>query len=376
MATEHFDLIIEAGRVVDPRSGRDEPGSVCVRDGRICQTVSEQRSAERIIRCPKGILLPGLIDLHAHPACADSVFGVDPDSRILACGTTTVMSQGDAGADNIDDYLQRTIRASKTRVILAINLSRVGESTLAGCLENLEDADVDACVAAIKKHRKSVWGIAVNVSHDACGSTDPREVLSRGIEAAERVDLPILFGMRRPQDWPLADQLELLRPGDVVTYCFRREPHCIVESGRVLPEVRTAKERGILFDVGHGTASFDFEVAEAAIADGFLPDTISTDLQKRHIDDGIRHDLPLVMSKLWAAGMSERDVIHAVTVAPAAVLRIGNEVGTLEAGKCADLVVLKATERQEPLSDWSGKVRNGIIWQADCTIRAGEIIGT
>ena len=127
-------------------------------------------------------MLLDLIDLHAHPANSGSVFGVPPDEHIVSHGTTTVLSQGDAGASIIDQYVDETISASKTRVLLAINLSRNGESTSHGCFENLDDADVNACTQAIDRYREFIPAVAVNVSHYACGNTDPREVMSRGIE--------------------------------------------------------------------------------------------------------------------------------------------------------------------------------------------------
>jgi dihydroorotase len=138
--------------------------------------------------------------------------------------------------------------------------------------------------------------------------------------------------MRRPEDWPLEDQLRLLRPADVVTYCFRRTPHCIIHEGRILAGVRVARERGIQFDVGHGRGSFDFVTAMAALRDGFAPDTISTDLQRGHVGQTPIHDLPLVMSKLRAAGMQDRDVFAAVTSKPAEILRQSHEIGSLKVG--------------------------------------------
>jgi dihydroorotase len=145
-------------------------------------------------------------------------------------------------------------------------------SSPGGCFADLGDLDPEACIRAITEDAgRLIWGVAVNASHHACGPTDPREVLRRALAVAERTGRPLLYGLRRPSDWPLEQQLARLRPGDVVTYCFRREPHCIIEGGRVYPAIREARARGILFDVGHGTASFDFPTAEAALGDGFPP---------------------------------------------------------------------------------------------------------
>lgn len=365
------DILIRASRIVCPHSGIDSPGSMLIcgeRIDRIMSSSESQTASARVLDIPDGIVLPGLVDLHAHPACQGSVFGIDPDRHMLAHGVTTVLSQGDAGADGVDDYIAGTISASRTRVLLAINLSSVGESTSEGCFEALSNANVDACVTAIDRHREHIPAIAVNASHHACGSSDPREILQRAIEVAEQTELPLLYGMRRPEDWPLKDQLNRLRARDIVTYCFRREPHCIVENDRVLPCIRDARERGILFDVGHGMASFSFDVAAAAIGDGFLPDTISTDLQNRHVGSSPAHNLPLVMSKLHAAGMSEADVFAAVTRTPAQLIQ--PDAGQLMPDSPADITVLKRVEEQH-LTDALGQTRTATMWVPQLVIRAG-----
>jgi dihydroorotase len=369
-----FDLLIQAGRVMRPEGGVSGPGAVAVRGGRIVAAGPKgDGHATQVFDFPNGVLLPGLIDLHAHPARSGSVFGVDPDRFMLPSGVTTVLSQGDAGADNLAAYVRETVGVCQTRVGVAINLSRIGESTEAGCFARLKDADVDACLTAIEAHREQVWGIAVNLSHRACGNTDPREILRRGQCVAKEAGLPLLFGMRRTSDIPFAEQLERLRPGDVVTYCFRREPHCIIERSRVHPAIRDARERGVLFDVGHGTASFSFDVAEAAIGEGFLPDTISTDLQKNHTATDRRHDLPLVMSKLRAAGMQEQDVVDAVTRVPAGVMNLDQTIGTLLPGLPADVTVLHWRNESRELTDTDGHVRRGGVWEPLLTVRDGRI---
>jgi dihydroorotase len=284
---------------------------------------------------------------------------------------TTVMSQGDAGAANIDEYVARTIHGSQTQVLLAINLSRIGESTPRGCFEDIEDANVDECVAAVARHSNHIRAIAVNSSHHACGLTDPREILRRGILAATETSQPLLYGMRRPEDWPLDEQLALLRPGDIVTYCFRRTPHCIVNDGRVLACVKDARQRGVLFDIGHGMGSFSFDIAEAAISDGFAPDTISTDLQVRHQGTVPQHDLPLVMSRLRAAGMPAAEIFTAVTTTPAGILNVDGETGLLSPGSRADLLVLDSLPNQT-LYDVMGQSRVGTLWTPQLTIAAGR----
>jgi dihydroorotase len=376
MADAPFDLLIRAGRVVGRPGVRDGPGAVAVRGERIAAVGEDLPGPARTtLDFPDGLLVPGLIDLHAHPAREGSIFGVDPDSEMLPHGTTTVLSQGDAGAANWLHYRATTIETVRTRVRLAINLSARGETSSAGCFANLDDIDIDPCARAIEADAgQHIWGIAVNVSHHACGATDPREVLRRALVVAERTGKPFLYGMRRPSDWSFAEQLALLRPGDVVTYCFRREPHCIIDDGRVHPAIRDARARGILFDVGHGMASFDFATAEAALGDGFPPDTISTDLQARHRGAVPPHTLPRVMAKLRAAGMDEADVLAAVTGRPAQILGLAGDVGVLTVGAGADLTVLAWNKHLPPLVDALGMRRPGGCWEARLTVRAGLVV--
>jgi dihydroorotase len=376
MSPTDYDLLITAGRVLCPATGLDAPGAVAVRGGRIVAAGPEVNGpAHQRLDFPDAVLVPGLVDLHAHPARGGSKYGIDPDVHFLPRGVTTVLSQGDAGADKWPAYRDQVIRASRTRVRLAINLCRRGEAMPGGCFEDLNDVDVDACVAAIAEGGQAIWGIAVNVSEFACGPTDPREVMSRALAAAERSGKPLLYGMRRRDQWPFEEQLALLRAGDVVTYCFRSGTVGVVgDDGRVHPAVRAARRRGILFDVGHGGTSFDLNVAEAALADGFAPDTISSDQYAHHVGRQPQHDLPRTLSKLIAARMPEAAAFAAATARPAAVLGLAGEVGTLAAGACADLAVLRFHRAAAPLHDVHGVERPGGCWEPVVTVRGGELI--
>jgi len=375
MNDAEYDLLIRAGRIVCPATRIDGPGAVGIRSQKIVTAGADiSGTARQTLDFPQSMLLPGFIDLHAHPAEKGSKYGVDPDVHFLTRGVTTVLSQGDAGALNWPDYQRTTVDGSRTRVRLAINLSAPGESMPGGCLEQLEWADVDACVNAIERAGEDIWGIAVNVSRVACGSNDPRELVRRARIVAERTGRPLLYGVREPKDWPFDDQLAQLKPGDVLTYCFRYAGWSIIDGTDVHPAVRDARERGVLFDVGHGMASFDFPTAEAAIAADFPPDTISTDQYARHIGSNPQHDLPRTMSKLLAAGMPESDVFAAVTVRPASILGLDSETGALAPGMCADLTVLNYNDAAAPLVDTNGNTRGGGCWEPVCTVRAGAVV--
>ena len=376
MTSPQFDLLVRANRVFCAETGLDGPGTVAIRGDRIVAAAPEaQGEAREVIDCPDGLVLPGLVDLHAHPAPSDWKVGIDPDVHMLPRGTTTVLSQGDAGAAVWAEYKKTIVDGSRTRVRMAMSVALYGESRPGFSFGNLDEVDVDTCASTIEGADDSIWGISVNLGARSCGDTDPRELMRRALAIAERTGLPILFGTRRePGDWPLAEQLPLLRSGDVVTYCFQAIDEGIVRDGHVVDAAWDARERGILFDIGHGRASLDFGVAEAAIAEGFLPDTISTDLHKGHLGMIPRHDLPRTMSKLLAAGMSESDVLARVTAKPAKVLGLSGEIGTLAAGACADVTVLRWNAEADPLVDASGAARSGGCWEPVCVVRAGQVV--
>ena len=391
-------LVLRARRVVCCGTGRDGPATISIRDGRVASVVDHWVSGElasgqstgdaeqggrgrQIIDLETGVLCPGLVDLHAHvDTSGQSRFGVCPDQFLLPTGATTIGSQGDVGAWGVALYQSQTIARSTARIRLAINLSAIGESDVRGSFAVPEHSDIDACVAAVSRHRDAIWAIAVNVSHHACGQTSPHDVLQSGLAVAAQTELPLLVGLRRPEDWPLRDQLNLLRQGDVVTYCYRREPHCFVDFERrvVLPEVRHARERGVVFDVGHGRGSFDFGTAEIAIADGFPPDTISSDFQVGHLEDAIPHSLLRTMAKLEVAGMTWKETLAATTDTPAHLLTTTADeapFGRLIVGGSADFVVLSDPPAATNLFDHAGESRDGRLRGVELVVSQGTVIG-
>ena len=369
---DELELLRGAGRIVCPTGGISGPGTVAVADGRIVAAGPDLAGPARTVReFPGAVVLPGLIDLHARAALTGSRYEVDPDIEFLPRGVTTIPCRVDAGAANWGRYRDTTISRSPPRVRLAINLASRGESMPEGCFEDLDDADVEACVAAVEDGGDLIWGIAVNASRACCATTDPREVLRHGVEVAERTGRPLLYGMRPPIEWSLEEQMALLRPGDVITYCFLGDPVSIVSDGHVHPAIRHARNRGVLFDVGHGMASVDFAVAATAIAAGFLPDMISTTAHARHVGMDPPHDLPPTMAKLMAAGMPEVEVFAAVTRRRAALPGFDGEIGTLTSGACADLTALRWRDDSPPLGDVHGVRRAGGCWPPVLTVRGG-----
>ncbi len=377
MPTDEADLLILAARITCPSTGLDGPGSIGVTEGVISSIdtgppSATHRPARRVLRFDDGVLMPGLVDLHTHPALGGSRFGVDPDVYLLPRGSTTVLSQGDAGARNLDEYIRRTIDVCRTDVKLAINFCADGESNPHGRFFSMDEASVEECVSAIERGREHIWGISLNIAQIRGGDVHPFEVMRRGISAAAQAGLPVMFGATKSSVVPLHDQLQLLRRGDVMTYCFHSGEGSIVEDGRVVDCVWEARERGVLFDVGHGTAAFGFDVAETALREGFLPDTISTDFYSYHVTAGEPHDLPRVASQLIAAGMTSEQCWPRITSAPARVLGLGDRAGSLSPGAPADLTVLSVSTDTATFKDGRGEVRRGLLWEALATFKAGQ----
>ena len=229
-----YDLVIHAGRVICPATGLDGAGAVALRGDRIAAVLDSeesaaltQDSARQTLSFPDGILLPGLVDAHAHPALSGSKYGIDPDAHILPFGSTTVLSQGDAGARNWARYKEETIAGSRTRIYMALNLSASGESNEEGCFADLSDADVDACVATVMQDPAAIWGIAVNVGPNNCRENDPREVMARALAAAERTGKPLAHRPAPPRRLVAGRAIRLAAPrrrGDLLLPRAGREP--------------------------------------------------------------------------------------------------------------------------------------------------------
>ncbi len=376
MNSPQADLLIRAGRLFCADTELDGRGAVAIKGDRIVASGPDvDVDASQVLEFTDAVVVPGFVDMHFHPAPRGWKYAADPDRDILPRGTTTGLSQGDAGAATWPQYRDEIVKGSRLRVRMAISPGIYGESTDESYCKAINYVDVDATVAAIESAGDEIWGISVNTSKASCGDTDPREVFKRALEMAERTARPFLFGTRFDDGvWPLADQLAVLRPGDVVTYCFRKDPGSIVRDGKVVDEVWEARARGVLFDIGHGMMSLDFDTAEAAIADGFLPDTISTDFYKRHLGADPPHDMPRTISKLIAAGVPERDAFTKATLTPARALKLEGEVGTLRPGACADVAVVRWNDDAPTLTDTSGNVRPGGAWEPVATIRAGRLV--
>ncbi len=347
-----YDLILSGGRVIDPSQGIGAVRDVALADGKVALVEADIPSdrAREVINATGMIVTPGLIDLHTHDYWGASRYGVDPDTVHVARGVTTVVDAGSSGANTFPAFRVHVIDRAKTRIFALLNISAMGMVLGYAGLEDARWANVEEAVRVGHEHRDVVVGVKARIP--PLPAEDYREVLKRGIDAAERMDGIFMLHLGGTSI-PVAERLDTLRPGDVLTHSFRYSPggNGILDSeGNVLEQAWVAKERGVIFDIGHGKGSFSFETAERAMAQGFFPDTISSDLHIGNVDGPV-YDLLTTLSKFLYLGMSLGEVIRLGTEAPAKVIGKFEELGTLRPGAAGDVTISRIEEGRFHLSD-------------------------
>lgn len=373
-----LDLIVKGGRVLDPGQGIDEALDVGVYRGRIAaltKDLEEQVSESRpkVLDASGALVTPGLIDVHAHVYIGVCPLTVPADEMCGPAGVTTVVSAGDAGAHTVEGFRQLIVNQSRTRVLCFLHISSiglasfpVGESILSGLL------DVEAAETAIALFPDFIVGVKVRQGGAGVTGDNGLEPLRRALAVGDSTTRPVMVHIT-DSETPIAELLALLRPGDIVTHCFTGTSHGLAEAGG-LKAAQDAHERGVVFDVGHGAGSFDFEAAELAGKAGFWPDTISTDLHS--ISAPMAQSLPAVMSKMLAIGMPLSEVIAATTSRAARVINRQDSLGSLQPGRVADIAVLDRQDTELQYQDTFGHVRRS-RGRLTCraTVRAGVVWG-
>jgi len=380
-----FDLIVKGGRVFDPGAAIDEIADIGIHRGRVVAIGPNLPVAPakmdyppelgtRVIDATECLVVPGLIDLHAHVYTGVCPLTVDADEAARSSGVTTMVSAGDAGANTIEGFRHLAVDRNRTRILAFLHISTIGLAAWpVGESVQLEMLDVALACRAIEENRDIVVGVKVRETEPDVVGTNGLEPLRRAIEVGERTGLPVMCHIGNTPAH-MTEVLALLRAGDILTHCYTGSRNNIVESGRLVAGVDDAIDRGVVFDIGHGFGSFDFEIAEVAIAAGVFPTTISTDMHSFSASaaSGMK-DLPLTMSKLLALGMTLEEVIRATTVTPASAMSRENELGTLAVGSVADLAVIELAERRQEVTDSFGNLRTiERTFEVRSTIRAGH----
>ena len=367
---DKFDLVIRGGEVLDPSQSLRARRDVGIRFG-IVEALEPEIAAARALRTIDAtgkLVLPGLIDLHAHTYPYGSAIGIPADESVFLSGATTVVSAGDAGANNVAALRRHVAAQTRTRMFAFVHIANMGLAAFPVAeLYNIDFAQVDACAMAIAENPDFVLGAKVRMSENVIAKHGV-EPLKRAILACERSGRPakVMVHIGGVETGDLMSRiLDLLRPGDILTHCYSGAPNIagtftnIVQDGRILPAAAEAKRRGVVFDIGHGGGSFDFTVAEAAIAQGVPPDTISSDL---HVFSGNTAGLPFlpwVMSKFLTLGFTLEQVVAMATAAPAKVIGRGPKLGTLQVGAPADVAIMELVQGPVSFLDTRNNTRAG-----------------
>ncbi|MSV32440.1 MAG: amidohydrolase/deacetylase family metallohydrolase [Bryobacterales bacterium] len=371
-----YSLLIKGGHVIDPKNGRSAKLDVAIDGRRIAKVAADipASQAARVANAEGLYVVPGLIDIHAHVYTGTGVKALTGDSSVypdgfsFRSGVTTQVDAGSSGWRNFEDFRQRIIDRSQTRVLAFINIVGNGMSP-SGEDDNAEMQPAQAAAVA-KKHKDVVVGF--KTAHYA-GEGWPS--VDGALAAAKATDLPIMvdFGymtLDRSLRTLLGDKM---RAGDIYTHCYSGHRGELGEDGKVNPAFVAGRKRGVIFDVGHGGGSFYWNIASPLTEQGFWPDSISTDLHTGSMNAGMK-DMTNVMSKLLTLGATLDAVIKMSTWNPAKQIK-RPKLGHLDVGAEADITVLKLEQGRFGYIDSAGASRTGEKkLTAELTIRAGHVM--
>ena len=379
-----YDLLLTGGHVIDPANGIDAPMDVAISAGKIAGVSPgiTANQAARTIDLSGLIITPGILDIHTHvypfkPSSKSYVESMHADAHLLASGVTTTVDAGTAGWEHFLDFKEATIDRMKVRILAFLNIARSGMVD-ASSEQNPSDMDPHIAASLVNAYPDILIGIktAHYWTRDPWDSIHtPWVSVDKAIQAAELCHRPVMVDFwPRPPERPYPELiLEKLRPGDFHTHVFAQQFPILDESGKVSDFMFAARKRGVLFDLGHGAASFWFRNAAPAIQGGFQPDTISTDLHMANINGPVA-SMQQTMSKVLNMGMPLVEVIQRSSSIPARL--IGHpELGTLSPGAEADIAVFQLHQGHFTFAD-CGRARLTGTQKFECrlTIRRGEIV--
>ncbi|MBN9450324.1 MAG: amidohydrolase/deacetylase family metallohydrolase [Bosea sp.] len=372
-----YDILIRGGQVIDPSQGIARPLDVAIGNGRIAALLEPGAGAGGAITIDArgSLVTPGLIDLHVH-VYTHVPLGLDADQLCLGGGVTTMLDTGSAGSNNFDAFRRDCIDRAQCRVLALVNLSRAG--LVAAELGELMDrryADPEGVVRTIARHPGVAVGVKIRAGAHIIGKGADGWANLRDAIAAARASNTWLMVHIGECPMSIPEIVAELAPGDVLTHCLKGGSTRITDDrNRIFEGVRAASERGVVFDVGHGQGSFNWEIADAALADGLEPTTISTDVHRDNLHGPV-FDMPTTMSKFLMLGVPIERVVEMSTTRPARVLGLEGEIGTLRVGARADVSVLEQLEGRFIFTDSYGKQRTGErLLVAAATVLGGRLL--
>jgi len=375
-AQTDYTLLLHGGHLIDSKNNLDAVMDVAIRDGKVAAVAAHIDAARAATKIDlTGLYVtPGLVDMHVHVFHTTGIQGawagdnsVDPDSFSFRSGVTTMVDAGSSGWRNFEVFYHTVIERAHTRVLAFINIAGLG--MMADVTEQVpEDFQPEQIAKLAQKYPDVVVGVkTAHYHHPDWTSVD------RAVEAGRLSDRPVMvdfgyFRVERPY-WQLVTQH--LRSGDITTHVFRGAVPWLDENGKIYPYLRQARERGVKFDVGHGQTSFVFRNAVPAIAQGFWPDTISTDLHGLSMNQALC-DMPTLLDKFLAMGMPLKEVMRRVTWNPAQVIH-HPEVGHLTIGSPADIAVWRVEKGRFGFSDsYQGRLEGSERLVCEMTLKGGE----
>src|SRR5438477_5290478 len=367
---DKYDLVIKGGEVLDPSQNLRGRRDIGIRFARIevLEADIPVTRALRVLDASGRLVLPGLVDLHSHVYPYGSAIGIPADELVQFQGTTTMVSAGDAGANNFAAFRRYIQAQTRTRLYAFVHIANIGLSGFPEPeLYHLGFAHPEECGKTVAENADMAIGVKVRMSENVINQAGI-EPLRRAIRACEiagggaRVMCHI-GGVATPA--LMGEILNTLRAGDILTHCYSGAPNNagrftnIVQDGKLLPEASAAKKRGVLFDIGHGGGSFDFTVAEAAMQQGCMPDTISSDI---HVFSGNSPGMPYltwVMSKVMALGFTLEQLVRMSSAVPAGIINRMPKLGTLQVGAPADATLVELVNGEVEFVDTRNNKRKG-----------------
>jgi dihydroorotase len=373
------DLLIRGGEVLDPSQNLRGRRDVAIRNG-LVSAVEPEIPAERaalVIDAGGKLVCPGLVDLHAHVYPEVSAIGLPADELVPWTATTTYVSAGDAGSSTFSLFRHAVAARARTRLLGFVHIANFGLAGFpVGEMLNIDHAVVETAAKTVAENRDICLGVKVRMTQEVVGSNG-LEPLRRAIRACEMAG-PWAKVMCHIGNAPgnIAEVLDLLRPGDILTHAFSGAGNNTVQNGRVVPAALEAKRRGVVIDVGHGGGSFDYTVFEPARDQGFGPDTISSDLHAVSGNTPGMPFLPWVMSKFLNDGYTLEQVVEMATVRPARVIDRVEKLGTLQVGAPGDVSILELVQEPVEFVDTRNNRRRGDRWLKPVqTVKAGRPFG-
>lgn len=378
-----LDILIKNGLVADLDSGSYINQNIGIVGNRIVDLHTADSQAETVIDAAGCIVLPGLIDFHAHVFHGGTAISVNPDVLCLPNGVTSVVDAGSSGWVNYKLFRNSVIHTAQTRIKSYLNVVNVGLSTLGGgptgYLENTNPANynVEKISQTLNENRDNILGLKLRYSQDiATGRNFSSDPFYAAVALARELKTTLCVHVTDSR-LPADELIGHFQADDIYAHCFHGTGNAILkESGEVFPAIKEAKARGVIFDCSNGVAHFDFTVARNAMEQGFNPDIISTDLTLRN---SLRTDkvfsLLFIMSKYLNMGMSFFEVVRAVTRTPARLMKMEGQIGTLAPGAFADIAIVKLRKEKIVFEDTKGTQLEGDRYIDNCaTISNGQIV--